>query len=105
MTQKRLLVVIAVVTFLGLVTVWQQIQTMRWGYRISESTELKKQLVEEQKTLEIQLTNLTSPQQLLARAQDKGIKMAYQTGPNTPDFTANRRWLQQRLTANQDRDE
>jgi len=88
MTYKRLLLVIAVMAVLGLVTVWQQVQTMRWGYRISESVEAKKRLLEEQKNLDVELSAFTSPSQLLVLAQKKGIAMDYRLGVNMLDATA-----------------
>lgn len=77
MTTKRLALIIAIVSFLALITAWQQIQTTRWGYRISELTELKKQLLEEQKLLAIQLTNLESPEHLLHLARLLKVELDY----------------------------
>lgn len=77
MTTKRLMLIIAVVTFLALITAWQQVQTTRWSYRISEVTELKNQLKEEQKALEIQLTHVESPEQLLTLARLKEVNLVY----------------------------
>lgn len=112
MTYKRLLVVIAVIGFLGLVTTWQQIQTMRWGYRISEANELKKRFLEEQKNLEVQLSSIVAPQSLFALAQKKGIAMDYRSGPNMVKTSNNlqaRQAVQQKLASrvsvNQSRDQ
>lgn len=82
MSTTRLMLIIALVTFLGLITAWQQIQTTRWGYCISEVMELKKQILEEKKTLEIQLTHIESPRQLLAMAQEKRITLDYPANLN-----------------------
>lgn len=102
MTYKRLLVVIAVIGFLGLVTTWQQIQTMRWGYRISEANELKKHLLEEQKNLEVQLSSVVAPQSLFALAQKRGIAIDYRPGSNFVKTSNNlqaRQQLQQRVAS------
>jgi len=80
MTYRRLLLVIAVVGLLGLITAWQQIQTTRWGYRISAAVEMKKQLLEEEKNLMMELTSLTSPQQLVTLARQYGITVDYRSG-------------------------
>lgn len=80
MTQRRLLLVIAIVTCLGFITVWQQIQTTRWGYKISEANELKTQMKQEQESLRVQLTSLTSPKRLLTLAEQKDIEVGYNNG-------------------------
>lgn len=112
MTYKRLLVIIAVVGFLGLVTTWQQIQTMRWGYSISEANEMKKRLLEEQKNLEVKLSSVVAPQSLFALVQKRGIAMDYRSGPNmvkTSDNLHGRQALRQRfasrISGNQNRAE
>ena len=77
MTHGRFVAIIVVVTFLGLVTVWQQIQTVRWGYQISEAQSLKTQLVEEQKTISSQLSQVKSPRGLLDLARARQIVLTY----------------------------
>lgn len=80
MTQRRVLLVLAIVTFLAFVTVWQQIQTVRWGYRISEAMVAKKKLNEERETLRVELSSVTSPQQLFTLAQERKIMVGYAKG-------------------------
>ena len=77
MTHGRFVAIIVVVTFLGLITVWQQIQTVRWGYQISEAQSTKAQLVEEQKAISSQLSQTKSPQGLLGLARARQISLAY----------------------------
>ncbi|MBI4833980.1 MAG: hypothetical protein HY811_04065 [Planctomycetes bacterium] len=80
MTQRRVLLVLGIVTFLAFVTVWQRIQTAQWGYRISEAMEAKKKLNEERETLRVELSSVTSPQYLFALAQEKKIVVSYGKG-------------------------
>ncbi|MEW6027473.1 MAG: hypothetical protein AB1599_09295 [Planctomycetota bacterium] len=63
---NRLFIIIGLITFLGLITAWQQIQTIRYGYRISAITKEKEAAINDQKTLTLKLTSIKSPQQLLA---------------------------------------
>ncbi|MFH1230269.1 MAG: hypothetical protein V1709_02100 [Planctomycetota bacterium] len=63
---KRFLLVIGLITFMGFIAAWQQIQTVRLGYRISETNKFREQVINEQKILKLKFTSLKSPEHLLA---------------------------------------
>ena len=88
MTQGRFVVIIVIVTFLGLVTVWQQVQTLQWGYNISETESAKKRIMEEHKTLSLQLSQVKSPPQLLELARTRQIILDYPQQVKTPNRQA-----------------
>ena len=69
MITKRVILIIALFTLFGFITVWQQIQTTRFGYKISELEQYKKQLVEQQLGFDVQLARLKSPPYLLAQGK------------------------------------
>ncbi|MBA7530876.1 hypothetical protein ES705_23087 [subsurface metagenome] len=77
MTTRRLILIIGLITFLGLITAWQQIQTLRLGYQISEANQTKKQLLDEEKALEICVARLKSPGNLLARSVRMKVNLVY----------------------------
>ncbi|MBI5779009.1 MAG: hypothetical protein HZA49_06095 [Planctomycetes bacterium] len=72
---NRLFIIIGLITFLGLITAWQQIQTIRYGYHISATTKAKEAAISEQKALTLKLTSIKSPQQLLASEAPSKTKM------------------------------
>ena len=77
MTTRRLILIIGLITFLGLITAWQQIQTVRFGYQISEANQIKQRLIEEEKALEICVARLKSPEKLLARSTRMKVNLVY----------------------------
>lgn len=77
MITKRFILIIALLTLLGFITAWQQIQTVRFGYKISEIEQYKKQLVEQRLNLTLRLAQLKSPQNLLAQAKVMKINFSY----------------------------
>ena len=83
MNARRMVMLICMIAVLGLITAWQQIQSTRWAYRISEADELKKQVLEENKIIEIELAAAQSPKHLLTLAQEKNISLGYQEYVNT----------------------
>lgn len=78
---KRLILIIALITFLALITVWQKIQTIRFGYTIPESTQVKEQLLRQNTFLTIQLSRLKSPDYLVAQAKTTELTLLYPTTP------------------------
>lgn len=72
---NRLFIIIGLVTFLGLITAWQQIQTIRYGYQISAVIKAKEAAINDQKALTLKLTSIKSPQQLLASEASSKTKM------------------------------
>ena len=72
---NRLFIIIGLITFLGLITAWQQIQTIRYGYHISTIIKAKEAAINEQKTLTLKLTSIKSPQHLLASEMSSKTKM------------------------------
>ena len=72
---NRLFIIIGLITFLGLITAWQQIQTIRYGYHISAIIKAKEAAINEQKGLTLKLTSIKSPQQLLASEASSKTKM------------------------------
>lgn len=72
---NRLFIIIGLITFLGLITAWQQIQTIRYGYHISATIKAKEAAINDQKTLTLKLTSIKSPQQLLASEASSKTKM------------------------------
>lgn len=74
---KRLILVIALVTFLALIAVWQKVQTIRFGYQISESTQVKKQLLRQNTFFTIQLTQSRSPDHLVTQAKTTKLTLFY----------------------------
>ena len=69
MITKRLILVIGLLTLLGFVAAWQQIQTTRFGYKISELEQCERQLVEQNLSLSVQLARLRSPESLLVHSK------------------------------------
>ena len=63
---NRFFIIIGLITFLGLITAWQQIQTIRYGYHISTVIKAKEAAINDQKALTLKLTSIKSPQHLLA---------------------------------------
>lgn len=74
---KRLILVIALVTFLALIAVWQKVQTIRFGYQISESTQVKEQLSRQNTFFTIQLTQSKSPDHLVTQAKNTELTLFY----------------------------
>lgn len=71
----RVFIVVAVMTLLALLTVWQQMQTTRLGYKIEEIEQKKQRLLEEQRQLCVEVSRLGAPDALTARAEKLGIKL------------------------------
>ncbi|MDI6732904.1 MAG: hypothetical protein QME51_02075 [Planctomycetota bacterium] len=82
----RFYVIIGLITFLGLVTTWQQIQTVRYGYRISQINKVKEKVVNEQLSLKLELTTLKSPQHLLTSKSFLTLKMVHPEVLNIDNF-------------------
>ncbi|MBI4711888.1 MAG: hypothetical protein HY762_01075 [Planctomycetes bacterium] len=80
MHTKRLVIIIGLITFLGLITAWQQVQTIRWGYQISELATLRDKLFTGEQSIKIKLANLKSPQNLMIYAQSKQIHRGCHSG-------------------------
>jgi hypothetical protein len=72
---NRLFIIIGLITFLGLITAWQQTQTIRYGYHISTIIKAKEAAINDQKTLTLKLTSIKSPQHLLASEASSKNKM------------------------------
>jgi hypothetical protein len=66
MTIKRIFIIVALITSLGFITVWQQIQIVRQGYQISQLTKIKEEVSNSQRALKFKMTFLKSPQYLLS---------------------------------------
>lgn len=77
---KRLLLVIGLITFMGFITAWQQIQTVRLGYHISKTNKFREQIINEQKILKLKFTSLKSPDHLLVTETSRNATL---TAPET----------------------
>lgn len=77
MTTKRLIIIIVLLTALGLITAWQQIQTVRHGYKISNSVQTHKQLLEAQRDLDRKLARVKSPDYLVQQAEKRKMKLTF----------------------------
>jgi hypothetical protein len=72
---NRLFIIIGLMTLLGLITAWQQTQTVRYGYQISGITKARDAAINKQKALTLKLTSIKSPQHLLATKDSSNTKM------------------------------
>lgn len=77
---KRLLLVIGLITFMGFIAAWQQIQTVRLGYHISKTNKFMEDVLNEQKILKLKLTSLKSPDHLLVTEASQNVTL---TAPET----------------------
>lgn len=68
MQLHRVVLLVILLVLLGLMTVFQPIQTWRLGYRITTLNQVRDHLVEENKRLELVNTKLGTPEALLQRA-------------------------------------
>ncbi|MFA5793619.1 MAG: hypothetical protein WC980_00915 [Candidatus Brocadiia bacterium] len=83
---QRLILVIVVITLLGLITVWQQIQTVRLGYQISSFASLKQNLTTENHTLQTKLASTKSPLSLAKTADLSKLKLIYAGDSNITEI-------------------
>ena len=72
---KRLLLVIGLITFMGFIAAWQQIQTVRLGYHISKTNKFREDVLNEQKIFKLKLTSLKSPDHLLVTETSQNVKL------------------------------
>jgi len=72
---KRLLLVIGLITFMGFIAAWQQIQTVRLGYHISQTNKFREEVLNEQKILKLKLTSLKSPDHLLGMETSQNVTL------------------------------
>jgi hypothetical protein len=77
MHSSRLVLVIVIITLLGLITAWQQIQTVRWGYQISHLSTVKQNLTTEHHTMQVKLASIKSPNNLIRIADSCQLKLVY----------------------------
>ena len=77
MHNKRLILLIVIITLLGLITAWQQIQTVRLGYRVSDLAVIKQKLTTQNHTLQTDLTAVKSPNRLRMTADTCQMKLIY----------------------------
>lgn len=72
---NRFLIIIGLATFLGLITAWQQIQSVRYGYQISIAAKAREAAINERQALTLKLTSIKSPQHLLPEESSARNKM------------------------------
>ena len=72
---RRLIIVIGLITLMGFIAAWQQIQTVRLGYHISNINKVREQVLNEQKILKLKFTSLKSPQHLLVTETSQNVKL------------------------------
>lgn len=77
MHSSRLVLVIVIITLLGLITAWQQIQTVRWGYQISHLGAVKQNLTTEHHAMQTKLASIKSPNNLIKTADSCQLKLVY----------------------------
>ncbi|MEK7448119.1 MAG: hypothetical protein AAB019_01405 [Planctomycetota bacterium] len=87
MTTKRLIIIIILLTALGLITAWQQIQTVRYGYKITTTAQSQNQLLETRKNLEVKLAEVKSPENLVIKADALKIMLTYPKNWNIVDLS------------------
>lgn len=77
MQLHRVALLVVLMILLGLLTVFQPIQTWRLGYRITALEQVRDRLVEENKKLELANSRLGTPEALLQRAASLDLGLAY----------------------------
>lgn len=70
-----ILILLAMLAGLAIYTVYQQLETVRLGYRIAELHELKKQLEEKERALRQEISNFIVPHRIIARGKELGLKL------------------------------
>ena len=92
----RFILLVGIITFLALITVWQEVQSVRFGYNISELIKVQNALTRENINLAIQLAHLKSPDSLMNQAKTMQVALVYpQINTNsiaqTPDIPTNKK--------------
>jgi cell division protein FtsL len=67
---------VALFLLVGLLTVWQQAETLRLGYRIRERERRVEELERERRQLEADVSRSRDPQRVLERARALGVDLA-----------------------------
>jgi hypothetical protein len=73
---SRPILLVALFLLVGLLTVWQQAETLRLGYRIREREEKVAELERERRRLESEVGKCRAPQALKDRATALGVDLA-----------------------------
>ncbi|MBI5369506.1 MAG: hypothetical protein HZA54_20910 [Planctomycetes bacterium] len=77
MQLHRVALLVLLMVLLGLMTVFQPIQSWRLGYRMTALTQVRDRLVEENQQLELSNARLGTPEALLQRASALDLGLAY----------------------------
>jgi hypothetical protein len=73
----RFILLVGIITFLALITVWQEVQSVRFGYNISELIKVQNALTRDNINLTIQLARLKSPDSLMNQAKTMQVALGY----------------------------
>ena len=76
MKTQRPVLLVTLFLLVGLLTVWQQAETLRLGYRIREREERSAELGREQRRLEAEVSRCRAPERVLERAAALGVGLA-----------------------------
>jgi hypothetical protein len=84
----RFILLIVLITFLAMITVWQEVQSVRLGYSISDLIKQKNALIRENTSLTIQLAHLKSPDSLWNQAKIMQVDVVYPNSTKTDQTQA-----------------
>jgi cell division protein FtsL len=73
---SRPVLLVALFLLVGLLTVWQQAETLRLGYRIREREERLAELERDRRRLESEVSRCRDPKTVLERAKALGVDLA-----------------------------
>ncbi len=90
MSIYRFIIILAAVVGIGLFTVWQRIEAVRTGYRITELQDIKNRLDEDNRQLRMEVQRLQSTYELLSAADRLGVRLEPYTEMKVEDMVPHR---------------